>query len=664
MLKAFYKTLLVTVLSGSLLMLNFSYDKSFINFNSAKAETVHTSGASDEDLLATLTMVGVGVVASRLYKCKMTTDMMLAAAAGVAFLAGEVKSYQLLEKNIKDIDTQIQRDKAGRPTQAQIDLLKRLNDSYKEAMKTAEQKKSFQSMAQNAFLYAAVVAGYQYFSEMDLQAACTTGCTTASEAAYAACTASEGVSTCCAAPAILITIQGMRTGKMSKDLAVGLSSVVSASSNTMQTSITASETDVATICPAAAIGVAACKPLGAIELTTKGLCMTPPTANLSFLQKALYANVNYTPIAPVHHSNFFEKIFLQSAQADIFSGIGIASAAAVAFLMSETAGLGMQVDTYLFSPFNRAIVWGVLAGLTSLSIQSTDKQIKKLQSNIDNLDKIIREMDAMASGVHTASVNPNNTTSSSMTTSNPTISSTTTSNGNVNLGTALPCITGGTPANCPSFSARLNAQPGISGMPDFVQQQMHSLATVTDGINGQSTISGSTMNGVNSQGAQTNAIRAELAKQQKAMQKALGNKIDLAKETDKFRSNLLGIAQKELDNRKTTAGAMYASFGGGAATVATDAKKDKPKDVKKNSITAIPAVAIPAVAMPKMEDDAALKNNLAKEEKASEVVNAKTMDDYVIKNDITKDKETSIFELISNRYKTSGYPRLFKKLKE
>lgn len=88
MLKLLYKTLLVSVLSGSLLLLDFSYKG--VMLNSLRAESVKTEKIEDKDLMGTLTMTVVGVLAKRLYTYKPTTDIMLAAAGGAVFIAGEV----------------------------------------------------------------------------------------------------------------------------------------------------------------------------------------------------------------------------------------------------------------------------------------------------------------------------------------------------------------------------------------------------------------------------------------------------------------------------------------------------------------------------------------------------------------------------------------------
>ena len=105
MLKLLYKTLLISVLSGSMLLLNFSYNG--FSLNSAYAESVKTEKIENKNLMATLTMSVVGVLAKRLYTYKPTTDIMLAAAGGAIFIAGEVLAFFKLKKVIKGMEVQI-----------------------------------------------------------------------------------------------------------------------------------------------------------------------------------------------------------------------------------------------------------------------------------------------------------------------------------------------------------------------------------------------------------------------------------------------------------------------------------------------------------------------------------------------------------------------------
>ena len=128
MLKIFYKSIVVSVLSGCLMLMNFNYKTGEIKFfvmDTVQAETLKTEGISDNNLMATLTMTSVGLLTSRLWSCKLTPDMLVAAGAGAAFIAGEVIATLKLKKIMEDLEMEIQRDIKGDINKEQIEAAKR-----------------------------------------------------------------------------------------------------------------------------------------------------------------------------------------------------------------------------------------------------------------------------------------------------------------------------------------------------------------------------------------------------------------------------------------------------------------------------------------------------------------------------------------------------------
>jgi hypothetical protein len=101
------------------------------------------------------------------------------------------------------------------------------------------------------------------------------------------------------------------------------------------------------------------------------------------------------------------------------------------------------------------------------------------------------------------------------------------------------------------------------------------------------------------------------------------------------------------------------------------ADEDLKKLSEKNSKLVIPKIAIPTIPvfkMPKMGSDTTLKSEEADKlanTKATDKNEGTANDQYEMKNsDVVTDKTENIFNVISNRYQKSGYPRLFKKLNE
>jgi hypothetical protein len=100
MLLRLYKTILISFICGSLLFLDMSYKAGGLNItvNTVRAESLSTGGIKDQNLMSTLTMVGISVIASRLVLYgTITTDIALAAAGGLAFIAGDVAATNKLK---------------------------------------------------------------------------------------------------------------------------------------------------------------------------------------------------------------------------------------------------------------------------------------------------------------------------------------------------------------------------------------------------------------------------------------------------------------------------------------------------------------------------------------------------------------------------------------
>lgn len=702
MLKYFYKTLLVSLLCGSLLMLDFSFKSGSMRINTVQAETVTTEGIKDGDLMATLTMTSVGLIASRLYTYKQTTDTMIAAAGGASFIAGEILAYFKLKNVMKDLETQITRDKDGNIDQKQIETLEKLKQSYVEAKGTANTKKNLQMAAAAAFAAAAVAAAVLKSSEM----LAFQGCSTVLTAASTACPFSSGAAS--AASGSLTALQTGREGGGPSMTTKGVETTglttFTTSLTTLTASLSASAAQYSSICslPYGA-GVWACPYIGACTsaaATIQSCNAIAPTCQMTGAYGVI-GTIGYNPFMPKKElvskakvPNAFGKLlnfFVPEARADLFSPMGIASSMAIKYLMATNASLGATIDTFLFTPLKRAMAWGVLSGLTFAASSATDGQIAKIEGNIQKIDAILNSMYSYKNGVGTSQTpGVNNPTIEKTIMQNTALGINANADQDIDLkasGMNMPCFTGDNSEKCASFSNQLKSQPDFKSMPDTMQAQIGSISKLADGMNGVSKISSSTLSEAKSLANQSNALKAEMAKRQKELQdklKASGSKLDLEKETAKLENSIKSAVQKELDKNKMTAGQMLASFGGGrsdfglggASSVVTDANKNM-KDVKGakkgGAGTAISVVALPAASLPKQLDDKSLANSLKEGASAQDAsltanaaVAAKTadsIDNFELKNDITKDKESSIFELISNRYQKSGYPRLFKRIK-
>lgn len=717
MLKLLYKTLLVSVLSGSLLLLDFSYKGLVVN--SAMAESVKTEKIDDKDLMGTLTMTVVGVLTKRLYMYKMTPDIMLAAAGGSIFLAGEVLAYMKLKDVMKGMEEQITRDKNGNVNKEQIESLERLKKSYEEAKKTANTKKMLQMAAAAAFAAAAATAYTMAAADTANLTACTTGVSTALTTASSALSSCSGpqVAACTASiGACIATLQTYSTKIMDYELtrqAIGPSASTLVTAETSCSVTQATEQTISTACTWPAVTT--------IPAQVEGACTTKyltDVANMSggsgLLSLFGYDSKNLKPFMndvfqeldqkritrAISKLNFLEKALefvLPSARAELFSAMGIASSLAVSYLLATSATLGPSIDMYMLIPQNRALVWGILAGLTFAATTSTNNVIAQIDSNIKKIDEILKSMYSMAAGATgtqiaaTASPQIQSTLKPAVNSAANAVNYEAIDLSKGVIGT-LPCGTGPEDQKCKSFEDTVKNLPSYEGLNAESQLQLSSIMKIGSGVSGVSTISSGTLNSAAKLAGQANALKASMDKAKNASAAALkkaGSKLNIDAESKKLSDKMEKAINDNLKKSGTTASGMASNLQGGkgfsgSATANSSASDAAAKKAEADALAAALAraksgvggassVNINAGSSDKMDlgltgvDNGSQDKTMSAEELAAYNAAAKksagNIDEYDIKNDISKDTGANLFELISNRYQQSGYPRLFK-LKE
>jgi hypothetical protein len=737
MLKFMNKIFLVSVLSGSLMLMDFSMQSAFAQQASIpildpkvqeahdqfikqtqqskgqsqdttgmRTETLKTGVKSETDIMATLSMSAVGTLASRLYKYKMTTDIMLAAAGGALFIGGEIASFASLDSALKEIESQITRDKNGNINKEQIRHLERLKQSYEEAKKTAGTKKTLQLAAAAAFAAAGVMAAMMTTAEMTALTACQTGvkaALTTLKSQAATCAAMTVGAAACLAPVKACT--GAVTSYHSSIVANELSRQAITPSAPGFSSFTSSGAaaeaqlkGLSGLCTAQTSAVNAtlqptCSPLIPLEMTDASFVATP-TALLagnplpSTLKKYFSSAKTKETIQVFSKTNNFERtlnVFIPQADAALFSAMGIMSSAAVTYVLATSATLAVELDFFMLIPKNRMYVWAGLAATTALATKATDSTIAKIQSNIDKIDVILNEMATLGERVETAQT-PASNTPGSVNNYKPTsitpgqikysdIDLSNTAKGNL----ALPCYTGPDSAPCKSFQTTFKDSKGYNNLNGQSQLELGNIFKIADGVNGTSMIGKATLEGAASLAGSANALRASLDKSQKTALEKLKNsgaKDDSALLSKKFSDAMEKSVNAGLKKSNSTAEGIFAGmYGGGSTTAATadtsSSKKTEVETVKTslqsgggpdviNLNTGSSEAVDLGLGLGKGTEVDSNAVDLAAVNSASK---STSMDDFILKNDITKDAESSIFDLISSRYQKSGYPRLLK-LKE
>jgi hypothetical protein len=734
MLKLLYKTLLVSVLSGSLLLLDFSYKGAMIS--SAMAESVKTEKINDSDYMGTLTMTVVGVLAKRMYTYKPTVDIMLAAAGGAIFLAGEVLAFVGLKGVLKGMEEQITRDKAGNVNKEQIESIERLKKTYEEAKKTANQKKMLQMAAAAAFAAAAVAAYTMTAGDLAVLSTCTAGIGAGlglSKAVAAICQgyASNPASAAKAPPCYAElaactasittyeqTVMSYEMGRQSVGPSVPLLTKAVATEAALGVQLNTIPVVCLTDSKIMAVPVKACTPLvpNNVKGESSGLMIVEAGGvqvynQLPSVYKKMFAanGINekeFYELAKKGQSNspkssegFLSKVtdfIFPQANAALFSAMGIASSLAISFILATSATVGPAIDMYMLIPQHRAIVWGVLSALTFAATTSTNNVIAQIDSNIKKIDEILKAMYSMADGATGTQIAP--TASSQIKSSlKPAI------NGAANavnyeavdlskgINGTLPCGTGEEGQKCKPFEDTVKDLPSYAGLNAESQLQLSSIMKTADGVSGTSSISGGALNNASKLAGQSNALKSAMDKSRAATAAALkksGSGFNIDTESKKLSDQMEKAVNDNLKKSGTTANGMAANLQGGrgfsgSATANTSASDAAAKKAEADALAAAlaraksgvggaNAININSGSSEKMDlgltgVDNGSNGKMTAEELAAYNESAKkaagNIDDYDIKNDISKDTGANLFELISNRYQQSGYPRLFK-LKE
>lgn len=692
MLKKLYNILLIGVISGSLLSLQSS--TAFAQAASSNVTTTDSKGlitntktyqfdkVSDSDMLASLGMLAAGFITGRMiasYK-PLTNDVMVAGAGGVAFIAGEIMTNMKFKGTIDEMTIEVQKRSDGKINEEQIQRLEDLKKSYEEAKDTTETKKKLQLAAAVALGAAAAMAGYMAYTEFSAMRACdaaiaagvkgNAACLEAAASSLAAPAAAAMKLSCGACGTQLASLEGMMKTIETARVSPGPSYVENGSVRPLQLKAQALTTGICpakTASPAAASAAVIPACTTALKLTSLNQISAYPLPAVTYqksVNQFLYSRIDnskpdFSQMQSYNydHPNFLERamsLFIPKAQAGWLPLLGLgASTAAAFFLITGTAAI--QIDMMMFVPFNRAIAFGALAGVAFLASKSSDNVIDKLDENIKKIDIILSELNKNAKGIKTQNIQQQATKPLTLGKT-----PTTPGSGNNTNNQKTPCMTGNSSENCKPLADQLASMPGFSTLPESFRDVASQSVKLGDNLSGSKGISGAALSGAEALGSKQKAIAGLLAKQQGQLSKISNGKADLAKGKEKFMAGLAASIKKDLRSKGMTATGMMASLGTTPINSAL-APKEEPMDSKPTEA----AIASTAIDLPAGDEKAAGLALDFSEAPSAEMAGAGmgtaagSSPEYDIKtNEIAGDNGPSLFELISNRYIKSGYPKL------
>jgi ribosomal protein L17 len=239
-------------------------------------------------------------------------------------------------------------------------------------------------------------------------------------------------------------------------------------------------------------------------------------------------------------------------------------------------------------------------------------------------------------------------------------------------GGKLPCITN----NCSSFTSALENSPGFTSLPDGFKTDALNIGRMTDGLNGASSITSGTLNSAASVGTSALRIANELKKQKTDFQGRLlasGSNYKIDDEENNLKGQINSAYNDMLKKNKTSNQALLAAYGMGPSsselvkTTEETNKKINKKIVGNFEKIIVPSFKVDSVSGSKGNSviDLSTDNEAAKiKAERDALVKNDNIENYVLETDITRDKTENLFDVISTRYKKSGYPRLLKRISD
>ncbi|NOT79769.1 MAG: hypothetical protein HOP07_12315 [Bacteriovoracaceae bacterium] len=690
MLKYISKTLLIAIIAGSLV--GFQTTALYAGVTASKGETTTDSKGvitakknynfdkvSDSDMLASLGMLAAGFITGRMIKAytPVTTDVMIAGAAGAAFIAGEVLTNMKFKGTIDAMTIEVQKRSDAKVNEEQIQRLMDLKKSYEEAKSTTKTKKTLQQVSAVAFGVAAAWATYLAITEEGLAASCN-----------AALTASQvKLDACIKLGAVAANPEFASCGTCKTNLTIYSAEFQTyLNARKVPAISSAQETKEAQAIPSLQIPTKQCQGIPgvtapAISKAIKATCgasvqtfgvnglgakMGVLMENIGksnqpynqFKNKSLYTNTEFYNLKTDERS-IFEQVLgfiVPEAKAGWLPLLGLGAGTAVAFF-GITGATATQIDMLMFVPQNRAIAFAALGAIALLAANSSANVMAELDENIKKIDSILADLNKLALGAKSQNVSTQNI---AYTAPKPATNNRINFSEDPNVRT--PCMTENTSTNCKPLSNQIVNTPGFGNLPESFRNIASQSVKVADGLSGTTGISGSTMSDAENLAKKQSAVNALLKDRQAALTKITNGKFQPKLAQDKFLDNLKGAIKRDLRSRGMTATGMMASIG--ASPIDSSAKPEEAPVAKPTGAVESINVAGNGEGEAAPKEDASGLNLDFSEAPAEGFAaggsgaNSAQPEYDVTTNEIGKENGPSLFEVISSRYLKSGYSKL------
>lgn len=359
-------------------------------------------------------------------------------------------------------------------------------------------------------------------------------------------------------------------------------------------------------------------------------------------------------------------LFLPAAEANFGKILTIVGGALLAVVLATNTVMDMMLGTGI----KRSIVYAGFVAAVAMGISATNEDIEATESNIDELNKILKNLSDLNGGRAVTHTGAPTGSGGNGGLDRPQIQP---SDQDITLGldgdAPTPCLGGGTPGNCNDIEKQFKAASAIDGLTldSGLNSTANTVAGIGNDLSGTRSLSGNTLGKLRNLGKNKGALnkvnrglKDKLAEQ---LKKNKLNGLDIDKEGNKFLGDLQKAMLKKMQQDGITGGQLLASAG--VPSFAKDKNKGKDDKALNDAKQAL-AAAKGKETKPKPKAKAAKIGYDFGDNKAGIAANQQEMDDpnkigadeeYVL-DDIVDDKGASLWQIISVRYLKSGYNRL------
>lgn len=330
---------------------NQSSQKKATRVDSRQGEGVE--GGMVQGLMDLVTMIGVGLVAKSLIMyTPVTTDMMVAAAGGAAYLYGEISTLNATKEKMESETFVLTHYDDGSTNNKQREALERQKKSYEDLAEMMDTKASLKKTAAAAFAAAAVIA---VVSGAKVDAA-SVSCMTSTQTYSATCAPPYNTKPCpCVAGAA--TIASTESSAQMEANTPGLNSAQKKA--IIEAQSTSTSTTATTACQEAAA----------------------PCTTVDNLRKMFFTAGNMGTL---------KSFVISGAGSLLMKQMGLGPLSGL--VSAAFSNLYGYLDTIMASPYLRAAAYGVMAGLAYAGASTSEEQAEKMRENAQTIQEMLNKM--------------------------------------------------------------------------------------------------------------------------------------------------------------------------------------------------------------------------------------------------------------------------------